>query len=117
VLTIRRVDRRHTPAPPLAAMWSKDSTAMRIWAGFPFPSSRAPQPPAAPTAPPAALKRESAHQARRRAKPIGAEMIALSVTIPSAFEEIDWMVRNIEHAALIVAGFLALACVACEWRA
>jgi hypothetical protein len=44
-------------------------------------------------------------------------MIALSVTIPSAFEEIDWMVRSIEHAALIVAGLLALACVACEWRA
>jgi hypothetical protein len=60
--------------------------------------------------------RERRH-AERRAKPIGAEMIALSVTIPSAFEEIDWMVRNIEHAALIVAGLLALACVACEWRA
>jgi hypothetical protein len=44
-------------------------------------------------------------------------MIALSVTIPSAFEQIDLMVRNIEHAALIVAGLLALACVACEWRA
>jgi hypothetical protein len=27
------------------------------------------------------------------------------------------MVRNIEHAALIVAGLLALASVACEWRA
>jgi hypothetical protein len=91
----------------------------KSWPGFVFfnSSSRAPQPPAAPTAPPAALKRESAHQARRRAKPIGADMIALSVTIPSAFEEIDWMVRNIEHAALIVAGLLALACVACEWRA
>jgi hypothetical protein len=42
-------------------------------------------------------------------------MIALSVTIPSAFEEIDWMVRNIEHAALIVAGLLALAWLACNW--
>jgi phosphatidylserine synthase len=37
--------------------------------------------------------------------------------ISPAFEQIDWMVRNIEHAALIVAGLLALACVACEWRA
>jgi hypothetical protein len=63
------------------------------------------------------LRAESANLPGSRAKPIGAEMIALSVTIPSAFEEIDWMVRNIEHAALIVAGLLALACVACEWRA
>jgi hypothetical protein len=37
--------------------------------------------------------------------------------ISPAFEEIDLMVRHIEHAALIVAGLLALACVACEWRA
>ena len=42
-------------------------------------------------------------------------MIALSVTIPSAFEEIDWMVRNIERAAIWVAGILALAWLACNW--
>jgi hypothetical protein len=41
----------------------------------------------------------------------------VNFAIPAAFEEIDWMVRNIEHAAIVVAGLLALACVACEWRA
>lgn len=36
--------------------------------------------------------------------------------ISPAFEEIDWMVRHFDHAVVIVAGLLALACIACEWR-
>jgi hypothetical protein len=36
--------------------------------------------------------------------------------ISPAFEEIDWMVRNIEHGALIVAGILAVWCAVSEWR-
>jgi phosphatidylserine synthase len=35
--------------------------------------------------------------------------------ISPAFEEIDWMVRNIEHGALIVAGILAVLCAVSEW--
>lgn len=36
--------------------------------------------------------------------------------IPAAFEEVDLMVRHIEHAVIIVAGLVALAWLACEWR-
>jgi len=36
--------------------------------------------------------------------------------ISPAFEEIDLMVRNIEHGAMIAAGVIALAWIACEWR-
>jgi hypothetical protein len=31
-------------------------------------------------------------------------------------DAIEAMVRNIEHAALIVAALLALACLACNWN-
>jgi hypothetical protein len=40
----------------------------------------------------------------------------LYVTIPAAFEQIDWMVRHIETGAMIVGGLIALAWLACEWR-
>lgn len=40
----------------------------------------------------------------------------MNFAIPAAFEEIEAMVRHIEHGAVIVAGLLALACIACEWR-
>lgn len=36
--------------------------------------------------------------------------------ISPAFEEIDLMVRHIDHAVIIVAGLVALAWIACEWR-
>jgi hypothetical protein len=39
----------------------------------------------------------------------------VNFAIPTAFEEIDWMVRNIEHGALIVAGVLAVWCAVSEW--
>jgi hypothetical protein len=31
-------------------------------------------------------------------------------------EAIEAMVRNIEHAALVVAGLIALAAIACNWN-
>jgi hypothetical protein len=37
--------------------------------------------------------------------------------ISPAFEEIDGMVRNIEHAATVAAAILGMAWLACEWRA
>jgi hypothetical protein len=40
----------------------------------------------------------------------------VNFAIPAAFEEIDLMVRNIEHAALIVAGILLVWCAISEWR-
>jgi hypothetical protein len=35
--------------------------------------------------------------------------------ISPSFEEIDLMVRHIEHAAIVVAGLMALAWLACNW--